>query len=57
MLRIQDNESITCGFYCIGFREYMLIVLICFLWMTIKRMKKIYKHFKNENDRRSKSGV
>ena len=57
MFRIQDNESITCGFYCIGFREYMLIVLICFLWMTIKRMKKIYKHFKNENDRRSKSGV
>ena len=24
MFKIQDNESIMCGFYCICFREYML---------------------------------
>ena len=24
MLRMQDNESIMCGFYCIAFIEYML---------------------------------
>ena len=24
MLRIQDNESIMCGFYCIAFIEYVL---------------------------------
>ena len=24
IFRIQDNDSIMCGFYCIAFREYML---------------------------------
>ena len=24
VFRIQDNESITCGFYCVAFIEYML---------------------------------
>ena len=24
IFRIQDNESIMCGFYCIAFIEYML---------------------------------
>ena len=24
IFRIQDNESIMCGFYCIAFKEYML---------------------------------
>ena len=24
IFRMQDNESITCGFYCITFIEYML---------------------------------
>ena len=24
MFRIQDNESIICGFYCIAFIEYMI---------------------------------
>ena len=43
--RIQDNESIMCGFYCIAFIEYMLagktlleIIPSFFLRMTIKRM-------------------
>ena len=25
IFRIQDNESVTCGFYCIAFIEYMLV--------------------------------
>ena len=25
VFRIQDNESIICGFYCIVFMEYMLV--------------------------------
>ena len=24
IFRVQDNESIMCGFYCIAFKEYML---------------------------------
>ena len=46
IFRIQDNESIICGFYDIAFVEYVLsgklcyIILIYFLQMTIKRMKK-----------------
>ena len=39
IFRIQDNESIMCGFYCIAFIEYMLILIFC-LRMTIKRMTK-----------------
>ena len=47
IFRIQDNESIMCGFYCITFREYMLAgktlldhFLIYFVQITIKRMTK-----------------
>ena len=29
IFRIQDNESIMCGFYCIAFIEYMLSGKIC----------------------------
>ena len=25
IFRIQDNDSIMCGFYCIAFREYMFV--------------------------------
>ena len=46
IFRIQNNESIACGFYCIAFIEYMLAGktlfdhIIYFLWMAIKRMTK-----------------
>ena len=46
IFRIQDNESITYGFYCIDFIEYMLAGKALldntnfFLRMTIKRMAK-----------------
>ena len=48
IFRIQGNESIMCGFYCIVFIEYMLAgkilldytLLNYFLQMTIKRMTK-----------------
>ena len=47
IFRIQDNESIMCGFYCITFREYMFAgktlldhFLIYFVQITIKRMTK-----------------
>ena len=46
VFRIQDNESIICGFHCIAFIEYMLagkncqIVLIQCLQMTTKKMTK-----------------
>ena len=42
IFRIQNNESVMCGFYCITFIEYVLqeklfyITLIFFLQMTIK---------------------
>ena len=48
IFRIQGNESIMCGFYCIVFIEYMLAgkilldytLLNYFLKMTIKGMTK-----------------
>ena len=46
MFRIQDNESIMCGFYCIAFIDYMLSgktlvdIPTYFLQMTLKRMTK-----------------
>ena len=48
IFRIQGNESIMCGFYCIVFIEYMLAgkilldytLLNYFLQMTIKGMTK-----------------
>ena len=46
IFRIQDNESIMCGFYCIAWIEFMLAgkTLLDYtnlvLRMTIKRMKK-----------------
>ena len=44
IFRIQYNESIMRGFYCVAFIEYMLqeklcyLILIYFLRITIKRM-------------------
>ena len=46
IFRVNGNESIMCGFYCIAFIEYQLqeelcqILQIYFLRMTIKRMAK-----------------
>ena len=59
--RIQDNESITCEFYCIAFIEYMLAentVLdytnLFFLNDYKNNEKIIYKYFKYKYDRRRK---
>ena len=46
IFRIQDKDSIMCGFYVMAFSEYRLagkeIMPIHFLRMTIKRMTKRY---------------
>ena len=43
IFRVQANNSVMCGYFCIGFIDFMLagklISLICFLPMTLKRMK------------------
>ena len=68
ILRIQDNESIMCGFYCIAFIEYMLAgktMLKTILYYTSlfspndykKNNKIIYKYFKKTYGRRNKSRV
>ena len=53
-----------CGFYCIPFKEYMLLGKILLNYTTLfstdnyKRNDKItYKYFKDKYDRRSKSWV
>ena len=42
IFRIQDNESIMCGFYCIAFIEYMVAgkSLLDYTNYTTKRMTK-----------------
>ena len=42
IFRMQDNDSVICGFYCITFIEYMFcsIIPIYFSRMTIKRITK-----------------
>ena len=62
IFRIQDNESIMCGFYYIVFIEYILAgkTLLDFtnLFSPIdykKNNKIIYKYFKDKYGRRSKS--
>ena len=64
IFRIEDNEAIMCGFYCIAFIEYMLvgkILLDCTNLFTPNDYKKndkiIYKYFNDKYGRRSKSGV
>ena len=68
ILRIQDNESIMCGFYYIAFIEYMLggkTILKTILYYTSlfspndykKNSKIIYKYFKKTYGRRNKSRV
>ena len=60
MFRIQDNESIMCGFYCIPFIEYMLPgnTLLDYAYLFSpngykKNEKIIYKYFKDKYGRRS----
>ena len=64
IFRIQDNESIMCEFYCIAFKEYMLVGNLLLDYTNSfslndykKNDKIIYKHFKNEYIRRSRSRV
>ena len=61
---MQDNESITCGFYCITFIEYMLAGKTLLYYTDLfspndyKRNDKIiYKYFKDKYGRRSKCQV
>ena len=53
--RIQDNESIMCGFYCITFTEYMLPGKALLGYTNLfslnnykKNGKTIYKYFKDK---------
>ena len=64
MFRIQDNESVMCGFYCIAFIEYMLPGKTLLHYTNLfspneykKNDKIIYKYFKDKYGRRSKSLV
>ena len=58
----KDRKAIMCGFYCIPFKEYMLLGKTLLNYTTLfstdnyKRNDKItYKYFKDKYDRRSKS--
>ena len=62
--RIQDNESIMCGFYCIAFIEYMLsgkglldYTNLFFPNNYKKNDKIIYWYFRDKYGRRNKSRV
>ena len=64
IFRIQDDESIMCGFYCIAFIGYMLAgkTLLDFTNFFFpndyeKHDKVIYKYFKDKYGRRSKFGL
>ena len=64
IFRIQDNESILCGFYCIAFIEYMLAGKTLLDYTNLfspndyrKNDKITYKCFKDKYGRRSKSRV
>ena len=64
IFRIQDNESIMCGYYCAAFIEYMLAGKTLLDYTNLlspngykKNDSIIYKYFKDEYDRRRKSRV
>ena len=55
IFRIEDNESIMCGFYCIAFIEYVLAGKTLFDYTNLfspndykKNCKIIYNYFKNK---------
>ena len=57
-LRIQSDNSVTCGFYCIAFIEYMITEKMfldnnnLFSSNDYKKNDKICKYFKEKYDRR-----
>ena len=62
IFRIQDNEPVMCGFYCMAFIEYMLAGKTLLDYTNLfslndykKNGKIIYKDFKDRYGRRSKS--
>ena len=64
IFRIQDNESVMCGFYYIAFIEYMFAGKTLLEYTDLfsvsdykKNYKIIYKYFKDKYDGRSKSRV
>ena len=64
IFRIQDNESIMCGFYFIAFIEYMLTGKNLLDYTNLfspndykKNEKIIYKYFKDKCSGRTKSRV
>ena len=64
IFRIQDNQSIMSGFYCIAFIEYMLAGKTLLDYTNLfspndynRNDKIIYKYFKIKCGRRSKSRV
>ena len=64
IFRVQDNESIMCGFCCIVFIEYMLSGENLLDYTNLfslndysKNDKIMYKYFKDEYGRNSKSRV
>ena len=53
IFRMQANNSIMCGYFCIGFIDFMLagklILLVCFLLMNFKKNNNIIlSYFKDE---------
>ena len=44
IFRVQENDSVMCGYFCIGFIDFMLadkkltIIQICFLLMILRKM-------------------
>ena len=64
IFRMQDKESVMCGFYCIAFIEYMLAGKILFGYNNLfspndyeENNKVIYKYFQDKYVRRSKSPI
>ena len=62
IFRIQDSESIICGFYCISFIEFMLVGKTLLDYANLfspndckKNDKIMYQYFKDKYGRRSKS--
>ena len=64
IFRIQDNETIICGFYSIAFIEYVLAGRVLLDYTNLfspddykKNDKIMCKYFKDNYGRRTKSGV
>ena len=62
MFRIQDDDSIIYGFYCIDFMEYMIVRKALLDYANLlspkdykKNNKMIYKCFKDKHDKRKRT--